>query len=421
MGYGIMRCEKRKIQACGGIQAENNRQADKQKDFKASDIDWDRTNENEFLIQSMNLQQDIKKELKEHGIDKWRKDAVVCIDGLYTASPEFFEGKTKEECMEYFKDCLEYHEKTYGVTINAVIHFDEATPHMHCQSVPLVEREDGSFKLCAKELMGNIKQYHQRQNEFHEEVGLKYGLERGQVQDREERREHLDTLEFKTQEKTKELTQSIEAVETLKLEGAKLQGRIESKQNDLEAVEGEIERSRGKLEKLEGQVKKAKDFKKEKADKDILGRPRDRVTLDWTEYRSLQKTAKKVEDVEREESLLNYRERQFEQNKAEIQPNIDAAAEDREKAAKELQQAREYKDNLESYILGTAGKQAEEMFQEFKNSLAKGYDMDKLEFIEKELQKYNVGGKSLFDIVEEKFQEHIEEIEHQARSWGPEL
>ena len=249
-------------------------------------------------------------------------------------------------------------------------------------------------------------------------MSVKYGLERGQIQDREERREHLDVLDFKTQEKAKELTQSIEAVKTLKIEGAELQSKLESKQHDLTAVKGKIQRSEEELEQLTGKVKKAKEFKKEKADKNIFGKPRDRVTIDWNEYQSLQKTAKKVEDVEREESLLNYRERQFEQNKAEIQPNIDAAIADREKAAEELLQAEEYNQNLKDYILGTANNLAEEKFQDFKNSLEQGYDMDKLEFYEQELQGYNIDGIPLSEIIENQFQEHIEEIERHARSWG---
>ena len=88
------------MQAAGGIQTENNRKADKHREFNASDIDWNKTNENVFLIQSNNIKADVEKELHDYGIDKWRKDAVTFIDGFYGASPEFFEGKTKEEEMK---------------------------------------------------------------------------------------------------------------------------------------------------------------------------------------------------------------------------------------------------------------------------------------------------------------------------------
>lgn len=212
--YGIMRVEKRKTQACAGIHAENNRAAER-KNFVSSEINWEKTSDNIYFVKSDNFKADIEKDLHAHGIDKWRKDAVTFIDGLYTASPDFFQDKKPEEVERYFKDCLEFHKKTYGDhIINAVVHLDESTPHMHVVSVPIVEKSEiderlgvpkpTEYRLSAKTLMGGLKDYYKRQDEFYEDVTKGYGLERGETRNPEKRKKHLSVLEYKAQETNKE-------------------------------------------------------------------------------------------------------------------------------------------------------------------------------------------------------------------------
>ena len=105
---------------------------------------------------------------------------------MYTASPEWFETHSKEEWINYFQDCLTFHRDYYGEhVINAVIHLDEATPHMQVASIPLTD--DG--RLSAKEIMGNRRDYRSRQNIFYDEVGKKYGLERGEIHDQPRKHE----------------------------------------------------------------------------------------------------------------------------------------------------------------------------------------------------------------------------------------
>ena len=48
------------------------------------------------------------------------------------------------------------------MTVSAVVHMDEKTPHMHLCFVPLTE--DG--RLCAKEIIGNKKKLTWWQDEF---------------------------------------------------------------------------------------------------------------------------------------------------------------------------------------------------------------------------------------------------------------
>lgn len=157
----------------------------KKREFERSDIDWSKTDENIFLIHTEQWNREITKQVKEAGA-KDRKDSVVLLDGLYTASPEWFETHSKEEWINYFQDCLTFHRDYYGEhVINAVIHLDEATPHMQVASIPLTD--DG--RLSAKEIMGNRRDYRSRQNIFYDEVGKKYGLERGEIHDQPRKHE----------------------------------------------------------------------------------------------------------------------------------------------------------------------------------------------------------------------------------------
>lgn len=188
--YGIMRVEKRSRADVYGIQLEANRtveQHEKGLEFDKSDIDWGKTDDNIFLVQTEQWNREITKAIKRIETEtgkKTRKDAVVLLDGLFTASPEFFEGKTTQEIKKYFEDCLDFYVKEYCQgdetrVLNAVIHLDEATPHMQVASIPVYTSESGN-RLNAKIIMGNKTDYRKRQDRFFEAVSEKYGLERGE-------------------------------------------------------------------------------------------------------------------------------------------------------------------------------------------------------------------------------------------------
>lgn len=232
LGYCIMRTEKRKKTDLGGLQKENNRTAaTKSESFPNSVIDRTMTDENVFLVRSDNFLNSIRDEIETNAAGQTiRKDAVVCLDSLFTASPEFFdfiweraeehEKKTgipafksyKEYCTSYFTDCLDFIEREYGHVINAVIHYDEKTPHMHVMHVPLIEKEvatgrkrkagelpkrEKQIRLSAKDVIGNKKKMSATQDKFHEQVGKKYHLERGEKNTPEIKRTHYSVVEYK--------------------------------------------------------------------------------------------------------------------------------------------------------------------------------------------------------------------------------
>lgn len=224
MAFGIHRIGKAKAGDLYGLELEANRTEKEKHNFPNSSIDWERTKDNYCFVKSSDWENAISRIARDHGITKTiRKDAVLMIDGLYTASPEWFEGKTPEEIKTYFAECLDFHRAHYGVVFNAVVHLDEGTPHMAVASVPLVQNKDGSYSLSAKKLLGGRVDFHERQDDFYNDVSQKYGLERGEVSTPEAKREHLDVLDYKLKVREEEVT----AAEAEKIEIEKDIGKLE--------------------------------------------------------------------------------------------------------------------------------------------------------------------------------------------------
>jgi hypothetical protein len=189
--YCIMRTEKRKRTDLSGIQRENDRTATEYNNRVEPGMDI----LNVSLVQSDNWMQDIQQEIDGAGAHT-RSNSVVALDTIYTASPEFFQGKTNAENDKFFEDCLRFHQRKFGHVISAVIHYDETTAHMHVISVPLTK--DG--RLSARDVIGNRTQMRRAQTEFYEQVGRGYGLERGVQQDGPEKREHITAQEHRLRE-----------------------------------------------------------------------------------------------------------------------------------------------------------------------------------------------------------------------------
>ena len=189
--FCIMRTEKRKRTDLGGIQKENLRTATEYNNKVSPGMDI----LNVTLKESNNWLQDINREITAAGA-KARANSVLALDTLYTASPEFFQGKTNEENDKFFRDCLKFHNEHFGHIISAVVHYDETTPHLHIISVPLTK--DG--RLSARDVIGNKAKMSKTQDQFFERVGRGYGLERGIHMDGQEKRQHISAQEHELRE-----------------------------------------------------------------------------------------------------------------------------------------------------------------------------------------------------------------------------
>jgi hypothetical protein len=107
--------------------------------------------------------------------EKRRSNAVLCIEHLITASPEW-DGWGTEKESEFFKKSVEFLNKKYGKenVIACSIHRDETTPHLIVYVVPIDEKGG----LNAKKWLGGRSKLSQTQTEFANQV-KELGLERG--------------------------------------------------------------------------------------------------------------------------------------------------------------------------------------------------------------------------------------------------
>jgi hypothetical protein len=133
-----------------------------------------RTPDNEFLIAESKAQamENIQKLLPE----KVRKNAVVAVEYMMTASPEFWKSADEQKQKEFFDKSMEYLKEKYGEKniASATIHRDETSPHLSAFVVPITP--DG--RLCARDYLGGRQLLREAQTKYAEKV-QHLGLERG--------------------------------------------------------------------------------------------------------------------------------------------------------------------------------------------------------------------------------------------------
>lgn len=109
--------------------------------------------------------------------EKRRKDAVLCIEYLVTASPEWFATAPWKAQREYFNAAIAWLRARHGAANVVCLNLqrDEKSPHLVAYVVPLTA--DG--RLSAKDFLGGRKVLSEMQTEFWEKVGRPAGLDRG--------------------------------------------------------------------------------------------------------------------------------------------------------------------------------------------------------------------------------------------------
>ena len=175
--YAILRFAKYKGPTLSRIEAHNERT----KDAYASnpDIKVELSKHNFHPVVPDGKYRDISNRVIRKAGCRVRKDSVTAVEALITASPEFFEKKSRKEIREFFDYAVEFmkskqREDTY---ISAVVHVDEKTPHMHLCFVPITPDD----RLSAKEIVGNKKDLTKWQDDFWSYMVKFYpDLERGE-------------------------------------------------------------------------------------------------------------------------------------------------------------------------------------------------------------------------------------------------
>ncbi len=127
-----------------------------------------------------------------------RKNAVLAMEYVLTASPAFFAGRSQEETTAWKEKSLAWLQQTYGEknVVAAVFHRDEITPHIQAVVVPIDDRG----RLNAHAFTGTQAMCRAQQTSYAhavEDLGLRRGVQGSQA-------EHATLKEFyaKIQEPT---------------------------------------------------------------------------------------------------------------------------------------------------------------------------------------------------------------------------
>lgn len=168
MAFAILRAEKLKTMGnVGGSLAHNYRT------IETPNADPSRTPDNSH---SLPTPEAVKAAISERLPEKRRSDAVLCIEYMITASPEW-KGWDDDRQKEYFDQAKQWLEQQHGKqnVVATSIHRDETTPHLIAYVVPL-DQETG--RLNAKKFLGGKAKLAQMQSDFADRV-KNLGLDRG--------------------------------------------------------------------------------------------------------------------------------------------------------------------------------------------------------------------------------------------------
>jgi len=168
--YAVLRIAKVKTMghvAGLGVHIERERET--------RNADEERRAQNERLAGTGDWCADVERRLAD--APTIRKNAVLAIEHVMTASPEFF-AAGDERRVEAWRDAsMAWLRETYGErnVVAAVLHRDELTPHIQALVVPI----DDHGRLNARGFIGGERgRLSELQDSYHEAVG-RLGLERG--------------------------------------------------------------------------------------------------------------------------------------------------------------------------------------------------------------------------------------------------
>jgi hypothetical protein len=141
---------------------------------ETTNADPDRCNDNEH---SHSNPAEVMQALRDRLPDKYRKDAVIGLEYFVGASPQWFDGKTREQQDAYFRESIDWLEKRHGKenVVGWSIHRDESSPHLVAYVVPISDRGT----LNAKQWTGGAAALSKMQTDFAKTVGAQNDLERG--------------------------------------------------------------------------------------------------------------------------------------------------------------------------------------------------------------------------------------------------
>lgn len=232
MGYGICRVQKVKAAAVGSMQYHNDRLPG---EHSNPNIDHSKRGDNAEFIKHGSYRAEVNDRIERFRKSdrKVRKDAVVLVEGVMTASPEFFEGKSRDEVMAFFRDGFDFvkSEVGEGNMVHFTVHMDESTPHAHFGFTPI---KDGT--LSWKNYFDGKDALRGWQDRFFEKVSKPWGLERGE---KDTGRTHKDAAQMR-RDAERELHE--------------VQGQVDVKRTELDATNRDLAESTERLECLRQEI-----------------------------------------------------------------------------------------------------------------------------------------------------------------------
>ena len=224
MSYAIFRVEPiNKLKDLGQIGAHNTRTKEAYK--SNPDIDKSKSINNinlvpithkDYYTSYMNLVKDYKKQHDEkQKIERENRkktfsqmlddsNSVVADELLFTSDKEFFKDMTRNEIIKWAECCMDFVYEDIGYDkwqiLNATIHMDEKTPHLHCVVVPLIKKFDKrsnqeKWTISKKQYMKDKNYLSTLQDKYHERmINNSYDLDRG-IKNYDN--EHIDIKQYK--------------------------------------------------------------------------------------------------------------------------------------------------------------------------------------------------------------------------------
>ena len=283
------------------IGAETERTA---KHHRNEDIDSERTPLNYYFKKTDGgLAQAWNNMMQNFGATYKETKKSFAFEGLViTSGHEFFTERgyipgepLPRELQKFFEDCYAFALRQIGYhgtdknILSAVIHLDETTPHLQLYYIPIVD--EGRKKVYAKDERGktlrNAKgspvqakdsngksiftsaklkrpkvcssefweqrgaqiSYGNLQDEFHEQVAWRYGLERGEVGSN---KKHTTKYQWKKQQQEKELAEKNAALTQANSQIEEADRTLQDKNADISAAEKKLEQIQFRADIAEG-------------------------------------------------------------------------------------------------------------------------------------------------------------------------
>jgi Plasmid recombination enzyme len=220
--YSIIR--KRKHKSIASLRSRENHTYRRE---PTPNADPAKLHKNKLLFGSLDYADSIESELKQctKSGKNIRKNAVMSIEYLLTASPEFFDEGSKNERDERLKKwCdaqIEFVKKEHGEKNIACmyLHLDEKTPHIEVFVVPI----DPKGKLNCKYFLGARNALSVLQTKYATH-NTKFGLKRGQTGSRAT---HQEVKKFYEQIKTKSKVTSQDLQKAVKIDLPTISERLD--------------------------------------------------------------------------------------------------------------------------------------------------------------------------------------------------